>query len=757
MTPQAPTVDVIVPVYKGLRDTRRCVQSVLLSACRTPWRLVLINDASPEPELSDWLRAVAAADARILLLENDENLGFVGTVNRGMALSPAHDVLLLNSDTEVAGNWLDRLRAAAYGDARVASVTPFSNNATICSYPRFCQDNAVPAGWDTATLDTLFARVNAGQAVDVPTGVGFCMYIRRDALAEVGLFDVEHFGKGYGEENDFCQRAARAGWRNLHALDTFVRHFGGVSFGASKRPREQAAMQTLRRLHPGYEAEVLRFVQRDPARGARLAVDAARMTAGGRPLVLAVLHGRGGGTERHVRELATLLAAQAQFLLLRPAPGQSVSLSLPGADEAFELRFALQGPGFEALLQVLRDFGVCHVHFHHLLDHGAAVTRLPEALGVGCDFTVHDYFSVCPQITLTNWTNGYCGEAGPAQCHECLRRAPAPGHSSIEAWRAAHAPLLGAARHVIVPAHDPLRRVARYLPRANYRCVPHTDLDIGRPLPEPCPAPLQGERRLKVAVLGALNIVKGADVLEDVAVAAQRAQAPVEFHLLGTAYRALKTEPRARLTVHGRYRDEELPERLRQLQPDVVWFPAVWPETYSYTLSACLQHGWPVVAPDIGAFAERLQGRAWSWVRPWQAAPEAWLAFFADIRQRHFATGSAPPRAALPASAAGDAAPPGHEGAEGPAPAGATWLVPQQWYRSAYLAGLPRRAAPLPGPGRALLLVHASDGSGAKRAGHAGAWLLRALVWLRARPWLADVARAIPLRWQTRVKSWLLH
>ena len=283
------------------------------------------------------------------------------------------------------------LLAAAYGDQRVATVTPFSNNATICSYPQFCKDNELPAGYDTARLDALFARANAGQAVDVPTGVGFCMYIRRAALQAVGLFDEEHFGKGYGEENDFCIRAAQAGWRNLHALDTFVRHFGGVSFGEAKSPRERAAMQTLRRLHPRYEGDVLRFVQADPAHPARMAVDVARILAPNqegqpRPVILAVLHDRQGGTERHVHELAAALRERAQFIVLRPLPGQRVSLRLPDPDEGFELVFSLQSE-YPLLLDVLRQFGVCHIHYHHLLGHGDEVRRLPLRLGVGYDFT----------------------------------------------------------------------------------------------------------------------------------------------------------------------------------------------------------------------------------------------------------------------------------------------------------------------------------------------------------------------------------
>ena len=741
LAPAPLPVDVIVPVYRGLADTRRCIESVLASACRTPWRLILINDASPEPEVTRYLRDVAPTDQRITLLENEENLGFVGTVNRGMALSADNDVLLLNSDTEVANDWLDRIRAAAYGDQKVASVTPFSNNATICSYPRFCQDNALPEGWDTARLDALFARTNPGQVVDVPTGVGFCMYIRRAALAALGLFDVEHFGKGYGEENDFCIRAADAGWRNLHALDTFVRHFGGVSFGDSKSPRERAAMDTLRRLHPRYESEVLAFVQGDPARLARIMVDVARLLDGGRPLILAVLHDRQGGTERHVHELASTLRERAQFLVLRPLPGQRVSLRLPDPEEGFELVYALADET-EALIALLRQLGVCHLHYHHLLGHGDAILRLPQRLGVACDFTAHDYYTICPQISLTRRDNRYCGEEGVQQCTDCLAESPAPGGEDILSWRARHVEFLNAARFVMAPARDVLLRLARHAPGAALRLVPHTDIGPDTVLPAPDPAPLAGERPLRVVVIGALSTIKGADLLEDVALAARKLDAPVEFHLLGYGYRALKTQPHARLTVHGRYDEQDLPELLRWLQPDVVWFPAQWPETYSYTLSACLLGGWPVVAPDLGAFAERLQGRRWSWVRPWDAPVSDWLAFFTDIRARHFAPGQSPAPVFTVVPTDGHVPPP---------------VVARDWYAGEYLQGLPAAAASAATPpDRATLATHLpGPGEGSLSPGAGGGPLLRALARLRALPLLSGVARAVPAHWQRRVKNWL--
>ncbi|MBK6614401.1 methyltransferase domain-containing protein [Ottowia sp.] len=739
LAPEPHPVDVIVPVYRGLADTRRCIESVLASRCATPWRLIVINDASPEPEVTDYLRAVAPTDARITLLENEHNLGFVGTVNRGMALSGHADVLLLNSDTEVAGDWLDRIRAAAYGDQMIASVTPFSNNATICSYPRFCADNDLPAGWDTARLDALFARVNAGQVVDVPTGVGFCMYIRRAALQAIGLFDVEHFGKGYGEENDFCIRAQAAGWRNLHVLDTFVRHFGGVSFGASKSPRERAAMETLRRLHPRYESDVLRFVQADPARLARIAVDLARVQDGGRPVILAVLHDRQGGTERHVHELADTLRGRAQFLVLRPLSDERASLRLPDPGESLDLVFSLRTE-YDRLMGLLRILGVRHLHYHHLLGNGDRVREMAGHLGVGYDFTAHDYYTLCPQISLTRRDGVYCGEEGVGQCTECLAETPAPGGVDILTWRRPHAAFLKGARYVLAPSRDALSRLAKWVPGAPLRLVPHTDIDLAERLPAPAPPAWQGDRPLRVAIIGALSVIKGADLLEDVALAARRQNAPVEFHLIGYAYRALRTQPRANLTLHGRYDDEDLPDLLRWLAPDVVWFPAQWPETYSYTLSACLQGGWPVVCPDLGAFSERLQGRRWTWVHPWNASASEWLDFFTGIRERHFASGRSP--APLLHLAPADSHTPGA-------------VDSARWYAHDYLDSLPE-GAPTPLT-TALVAAYVPAASQTGATAHDGtkARALRALARLRAMPALAGVARAIPASWQGRVKDWL--
>ena len=637
----APAVDVVIPVYRGLKDTQRCLESVLTSTNETTIRLIVINDNSPEPELTHWLRAKAAADPRIQLLENESNQGFVGTVNRGMSVSDTHDILLLNSDTEVAGNWLDRLRAAAYATPNVATVTPFSNNATICSYPQFCASNTLPPGYTTEQLDAIFSSANPGAVLDIPTGVGFCMYIRRDCLSEIGMFDVENYGKGYGEENDFCIRAAKKGWRNLHALDTFVLHTGGISFGKTKGPRELAAMETLRRLHPEYEPAVQAFAASDPARPFREAIDLARLQAVPLPRILAVVHSLGGGTLRHVKELAAHVGSSAATILLIPIEDHNVRLHWLAENETMQRTFHWPTQSAE-LLEFLKTIRIEHVHFHHLLGLDPQMMKIPERLGVPYDFTVHDYYTACPQIAMADMHHAYCGEAGIAQCTACLKERPTPTQETIEEWRLRHKLFLSGARNVLAPSLDTGRRIVKYFPNAHVRLARHTDIPPNAQLPEPTPAIIAPHAHLRILVIGAVGELKGADTLEATAIEAAQHESPLEFHLVGYAHRALKTQPHASLTIHGAYQDEDLPSLLRRLKPDVVWFPAQWPETYSYTLSACLQAGVPIVAPDIGAFPERLQHRHWTWLMPWKASAHQWRLFFTDIRTQHFLTGKGP-------------------------------------------------------------------------------------------------------------------
>jgi len=631
-------MDVIVPVYRGLAELKRCLGSVLTQRQRVPYELVVVDDCSPEPEISAYLDELAAKDTRVTLLHNETNLGFPATVNRGMSLHPDRDVVLLNSDTEVANNWLDRLTRCARSADDIATVTPFTNNGTICSFPSFCRDNVVPVDMTTGQIDSAFAAVNAGRAVEIPTAVGFCMYIRRVCLDRVGMFDDKTFGTGYGEENDFCMRARRLGWKHLHCGDTFVFHSGAASFGLEKDMRVHAALEKLDAIHPQYKALVQRHIAEDPAAAMRLAARVAITRRSRVPAVLFVSHREGGGTETHIRELAGHLREQVQVVVVRPEAGRRVALSLGTEPDSERLLFDLPGQ-YEQFLAVCRALGVRRVHVHHVMGVPGKPHEIAGDLGVPLDVTIHDYYFINANPSLTDARGRFCADEEDRD-RRCAEAYPIPGEATPRQWREQQGELLRAAERVIAPSDYTARLVEKAFPGLDVTRAYHPDWEVREPWPQPLAPEIDAEEPLRVVVLGAISPAKGADLLETCAHGAAKLDLPLRFQLIGYAYRRLDPA----VEVSGPYRDQQLHDLIRQARPHVIWFPAQWPETYNYCLSAALAMRLPVVAPDIGAFPERLAGRPLTWVEPWDLEPQQWLERFEEIRQdlrRGGAAGSA--------------------------------------------------------------------------------------------------------------------
>lgn len=270
-------VDVLIPIYDGLEETMECINSAIAARKlnHTPHRLVVLDDATPLPALRKALK-VLASKGKITLIQQPVNLGFIRTMNRAMALSPRHDVVWLNADTRVHGNWLDRLCDTAYTANDIASVTPFTNNGELMSFPVSRVSSPMPTAEEQTELDRLASDI-AGPAVELETGCGFCLYIKRAALNAVGYLDEMHLSRGYGEETDWCLRARRSGWRHMGATHVFVAHKGGVSFKEEKMLRVAYNNGILRTRFPTAEADYEAFCKRDPLQPARNALQGARL------------------------------------------------------------------------------------------------------------------------------------------------------------------------------------------------------------------------------------------------------------------------------------------------------------------------------------------------------------------------------------------------------------------------------------------------------------------------------------------------
>lgn len=601
-------VDVIVPVYKGRGETLRCIHSALAAPVATPFALIVIDDCGPEHELAQDLRRLAERGLFTLLV-NEKNLGFVKTTNRGMRLHADRDVVLLNADAEVYNDWLDRLRAVCRRSPRIASVTPLSNNATICSYPRSFQDNPYPLEVGYAELDRLAAAGNAGLEVEAPTGNGFCIYLRRECLAEVGLFDEDAFGRGYGEENDLCQRALRRGWKSVITPEVFVRHRGSTSFEGERAPRVQAALKIVGKRYPEYERDVTRFATADPLMNPRRTLDVERLRRHVKARnVLIVCHGRGGGTERQVREELRQLAADGRgAFLVRPnaAIQGRIVVSHPAVRSTPNLA-ALELSDTARLADLCRRLEIAEVHVHSLVDFAPNasddVVRLVDALGCRLEVRVHDYETICPRLTLSDENGIYCGEPDARGCNTCLRRRGSEFRvSGIQPWRALRERYVRRADRVVVPDEDVASRLQRYFPGLPIDVVPHEARQAPVPAPE-----LPAAEPFRVVVVGAISRQKGYDILRACALAARKDRLPLKFVLMGYSLDDA-TLTASGVEVAGRYEDERAVSTLAGLSPHAVWLPSTWPETYSFTLSLALRSGYPVFAFDLGAIGRRLR------------------------------------------------------------------------------------------------------------------------------------------------------
>ncbi len=264
-------VDIIVPVYENYTATKACLESVEGEASRISKRIIVIDDCTPNARLRALLDE-GASRGRFTLLRNDVNLGFARSVNLALARRWGGDVLLLNADTLLPQRAIDRLGAAAYAQPDVGTVTPLSNNGELTSFPLPNVDNALGAPDEIQLVDASAQLVNGREIIDMPTGVGFCLYISRSCADSVGFLS-EHYARGYYEDVDFCLRALELGFRNVCATGVFVGHAGSKSFLDEKRTLVVRNLSILEARFPEHRLQCGAFLKADPLALARMKIE----------------------------------------------------------------------------------------------------------------------------------------------------------------------------------------------------------------------------------------------------------------------------------------------------------------------------------------------------------------------------------------------------------------------------------------------------------------------------------------------------
>jgi GT2 family glycosyltransferase/glycosyltransferase involved in cell wall biosynthesis len=616
----ATSIDIVVPVYNAEADLRRCVDSVL-EHTGGDYRLLLIDDASPNAGVQAYFSEIKSrALPQVSLLAHERNLGFTLTANHGIqAARPRSDVVLLNSDTIVSRGWLDKLARCAQSDPRIGTVTPFSNNAEICSLPRFCENNPWPLGRDPETMLRALEQAAVPSYPDIPTGVGFCFYIRRALIDAVGGFEPA-FGLGYGEENDFCLRAVAADFRNVLCEDAFVLHTGGSSFGDKRPDLAQRNMRLLLQRHPHYTEMVSAYIAADPLRPLReLALHHYRMLTDRLPGILHIMHDHGGGTEYHVRALiAASSSTFHQYLLIAVGEGWLLEEHAGSEIHSYEFRRQAGEPWPELLRGLCARFGIELIHLHNISGCREGLLTALSEIDVPYGYTVHDLNFACPTITFLNADQRFCGAVTESDvCGACLSGQPDFAAIDIDGWRRRHRMLLERAAFVIAPSNWAADILRRYFPQCVIDVIPHGNAQ-GMARADAVHAPLAviDDGRPVVAVLGAIGPDKGSRRLERLVELTREHRVPIRWVLIGYLDRGREQwqSTDGTFTMHGPYDSRALRALLAEYRVALVAYPSVGPETFSFTLSEAWAAGLPAVVPPIGALADRVASTGGGWV-----------------------------------------------------------------------------------------------------------------------------------------------
>ena len=438
-------VQILLPVFNATDALAVCLASVLQ---HTPADIpiVLLDDASDDATTMSLLQqAVDQHPHRCQLHRRAHNLGFVGNVNAALK-ECAGDVVVLNSDTVVHARWLQHLQQAAAAEDNIGVVCPVSDNATLLTVA----DSPLLADCSSAQIAGFCEQCAGDEVIELPTAVGFCMYLRQHTVRRIGLLDTA-FAPGYGEEVDYSLRARSEGLRIVVAPRCFVSHQGAASFGDDDeiRARRHLHEQMVHQRWPEYVQEVRNWWRDNPLLELREALKncAIKHRTGCCRRVLHITHNVEsiGGTEVFVDGLLQRISAEFPATLVCVGKGRGwadqFTLASHSKLEVIKLNADyrvvnqsvqsqpadLSNPWLERYFtRLLREGDFAMVHVHYLLGWDTLLLPLlAKRLGLPVVISLHCHYHLCPDYNmllrpeLVPCQQPYAGASD--SCVECLQ------------------------------------------------------------------------------------------------------------------------------------------------------------------------------------------------------------------------------------------------------------------------------------------------------------------------------------------------
>ncbi|MCX7908196.1 MAG: glycosyltransferase, partial [Ignavibacteria bacterium] len=616
-------IEIIIPVYNAYQLLKNCLESIWKNTT-LQYRLIVVDDNSNDNNVRKLLNEFQKrySPNNFILIHNETNIGFVKSVNKAAKIVKNHFVVL-NTDTEVPPNWLERLIYPILKFDKIASVTPFTNAGTICSFPEFLKDNELFLGLTTGQIDHYFQYIDIDKnLIEIPTGVGFCMAFNKEVYDKIGLFD-EVFGKGYGEENDWCMRAKKIGYKNVIATNLFVYHKHGSSFSSEeKRILLERNMKILLQKHPDYSFLVDEFIKKDPLKEIRLFVQSKILSTKNDPILI-IDHMLGGGAN----EFSKTLINKSPFTLYLTFNFKEniyqISL-ITNQEEIFQTKLKT----FYDLESFIKMFEIQKIYINELVSYPFVMEIIDFLVELYYKYQekikyylyIHDFFVICPNFNLITYYNNiykYCGIPNDfGFCNQCLKKnliffylnpfiIYCNKNLSIEEWRSKFSRFLNIAFKIIVFSNNSkgiLLKAYPNLDEGKIEVVPHSVSWVRQAIVK------KTNSTINIGIIGNITVHKGNLVIISLCDFIKKFELDIKVHVFGD-FDKMKFDIRKydNLILHGQYNKSFLPELMEKFEIDIIFIPSIWPETFSYTTEEAIKMGLPVAVFNIGAPAERVK------------------------------------------------------------------------------------------------------------------------------------------------------
>lgn len=481
-SPTIGSTDIIIPVYNAFEELKLCLASIYEYTDLKKNRLILIDDNSTDQRIGEYLDGQCAEN--IIVIHNKQNQGFSANINLGFSQSQTRDVMLLNSDTIVTERWVEKIAACAYSDRSIGTVTPLSNHATICSVPRFCEDNLLPEGMDVRRIAAIVEACSLVKYPRITVANGFCMFIKREVISLIGGFDAKTFERGYGEENDFCCRAEQMGYIHVMCDNTYIYHSGTKSFDSAEKQRYIRLHDSiLQKRYPVQMKKNMEYCAANPNGWIGRNIDVALHILNGRRNIFFLLQSDfrpdtkdyAGGTQLHVKHLCQELKKDNN-VIVAARDGSFLQVTVYAGDASYTFRYLIGERSdfpvihdrtmarlFEKLLKV---FSIDLVHVHHVSSTSFDIFFEAYRLGIPVYYTLHDFYCLCPMEKLLNTVDSYCQAKLGAECQACLRKKAGiyEGELFLQYWRKKSEEAFAICKKIIVPSQSAKDLVSVYFP-----------------------------------------------------------------------------------------------------------------------------------------------------------------------------------------------------------------------------------------------------------------------------------------------------